>query len=122
VILADTTVWVDHLRNAEPTVSDLLRAEELVMHSSVLGEILLGNFRNRQAVAHALGEIPKVARASDEDVIRLIERHQLYGTGVGFVDAHLVATCLLTRGTYLWTRDRKLAAVADRLGVSAETA
>lgn len=119
MILLDTTIWVDHLRNSDPTVVSMLQAQAIVMHSAVLGEILLGNFRDRRAVFSALKEVPRIQGATDDDVIRLLDLHQLFGSGVGFVDAHLVAACLLTGKTYLWTRDRRLEAVASRLGISA---
>jgi predicted nucleic acid-binding protein len=119
MILLDSAVWVDHLRQPDPAVSNLLRAEEIVMHSAVLGEVLLGNFRDRGAVFRALSQLPTIESAPDSDVIRLIELHHLFGSGVGFVDVHLLAACLLNQATYLWTTDRRLMDAAKRLGVDA---
>ena len=122
MILIDTAIWVDHLSHANPTVLNLLAREEVLMHPFVLGEIALGFLGQRDLILTRLGKLPFAETADDNEVINLIKTRQMYGTDIGFVDAHLVASCLLTAGTYLWTRDRRLAAVAERLGVDATTA
>jgi predicted nucleic acid-binding protein len=120
LILADTSIWVDHLHRGDARMADLLDDEQILMHPLVLGEIALGNLRNRAEIMDRLGQMPSAARADDEEVVTLIERHKLFGTGIGLVDAHLLASTLVTRETRLWTRDRRLREVAEKLGIAAE--
>ena len=117
MILADTSVWVDHLHGGDARMAALLEAEEIVMHPYVLGEVALGSLRNRAAILGDLRALPGAAVAGDEEVLALIERHRLFGTGIGLVDAHLLASTLLTPETRLWTRDRRLREAAERLGI-----
>lgn len=121
MILIDTSIWIDHINHGEKAVGELMEAEEALMHPFVIGEIALGTLRARDRTLRELGRLPLTYPVDDNDVIEMIVGHQLHGVGIGYVDAHLVASCLLARDTYLWTRDRRLAAVAGRLGVDAET-
>ncbi len=100
----------------------LLEAEEVVMHPYVLGEIALGSLRNRAAILEDLQALPAAAVAADEEVLALIERHRLFATGIGLVDAHLLASTLLTPKTKLWTRDRRLKEAAERLAIAGAAA
>jgi hypothetical protein len=43
----------------------------------------------------------------------------LSGLGIGYVDAHLLASVKLTDDARLWTRDGRLAAAAARLDLAA---
>lgn len=117
--LIDTSVWVDHIRAAEPEVVATLRARRALMHPFVLGEIALGNLAERERTLTRLAALRRPALADDGMVFELIDRERLYGSGVGYVDAHLLASTLLTPQARLWTRDRRLAAAAERLGVAA---
>lgn len=119
MILADTSVWADHLRSAEPALSELLRDGKIAMHPFVLGEIALGYIRKRQEWLVALSELPTVHVADPEEVLQLIERQKLIAAGVGYVDVHLLATTMVSRDYLLWTRDKRLAEIAARLGVAA---
>lgn len=119
MILADTSLWVDHLsRGGVPKMAALLDAEEISMHPFVLGEIALGSLRNRTAILRDLADLPQVTKAEDKEVLALVERNELFGTGLGWVDAHLLASTLLTPETRLWTRDRRLKEAAERLGIA----
>lgn len=117
MIVVDASIWIDHLHKTEPQLEKLLMLEHALMHPHVLGEIALGSIKNRQVVlAHLLHlKVPWVAE--EGHVLTLIEENQLAATGIGYTDAHLLASAILTSGSRLWTRDRKLAAQAERLGV-----
>jgi predicted nucleic acid-binding protein len=122
VILADSNIWIDHLNHGEPAIPALLAADEMLMHPFVIGELALGMLRNRDRVLRELGQLRFAVPADDNEVINLIVSKGLPGSGIGYVDAHLLASCLLTTRTYLWTRDRRLAVVAGRLGIDATAA
>ena len=117
MILVDTSVWIDHLRVSDLALIRLLRQGEVLVHSFVIGELALGNLRARAEVLEALGRMPQAVRATDDEVMAFIEAHALQGLGVGYVDAHLLASARLTSNTKFWTRDRRLAGVAERIGV-----
>lgn len=118
MILVDTSVWVDHLRVRSERLIALLNSGEVLGHPFVMGELALDNLRGRDIFLSALGALPQVVVASDEEVLHLIDRQTLFGRGIGYVDAHLLAATRLT-GTRLWTRDRRLQAVATQLGLAA---
>ena len=120
MILADTSVWIDHLRQGEPRLVENLNAGRVRVHPFVIGELALGSLRQREVVLGALKELPHVEVATDEEVLAFIEGERLFGLGIGFVDAHLLAAVKLTPGARLWTRDRRLATVADRLGLGTD--
>ena len=119
-LLADSSVWIDHLRKPDEFLSFALRRRRVVVHPFVLGEVALGSIAERAQVLQALAALPQARRAEDAEVLDLIERRRLHGAGIGWVDAHLLAAALLTPETRLWTRDRRLRALAGRLGVAAE--
>ena len=118
MILVDTSVWVDHLRGNDPQLTALLHRAEVLMHPFVLGEIACGNLSTRGSVLALLRQLPTAAVASGEEVLGFIERHDLHGQGVGYVDVHLLASVALRPGTRLWTRDSRLRGAAQRLGCS----
>ena len=118
MILADSSVWIDHLGRGDPILASLLDAEQVVMHAYVLGEIALGSLRDRQRVFRELHKLPATPLVRPDELLLLIDRRPLHGTGIGYVDAHLLASTLLAPGTRLWTRDKRLRAAAERLGVA----
>jgi predicted nucleic acid-binding protein len=119
VILVDSSVWVDHLRDGDETLARLLDDGRVIAHPFVVGELALGNLRQRELILTALQDLPQAVVASDIEALRFINQQALYGLGIGYVDAHLLASARLTAGGSLWTRDKRLQAVADRLGVAA---
>ena len=119
MILVDTSVWVQHLRSASAILTELLGDGEVFGHPFVIGELALGNLRQRNAFLSDLGDLPQATSASHGEVLQFIEREALYGRGIGYVDAHLLAAVRLTAGSKLWTRDRRLQAVAAQLGLAA---
>ena len=118
MILVDTSVWVEHLRSASAILSALLDNGGVLGHPFVLGELALGNLRQRDDILRALRRLPQATSASHLEVLQFIDREALYGRGIGYVDAHLLAAARLTAGSKLWTRDRRLQTVAGQLGLA----
>lgn len=116
MILVDTSVWVDHLRADDPALRGLLEARLVLAHPFVTGEIALGQLRQRATVLAALGNLSRAVVATEAEVMRLIEAAGLAGSGIGYLDAHLLAAARLSTAR-LFTRDRRLAAAAARLGI-----
>ena len=119
MILADTSVWVDHLRTGDERLAGLLTGGEVVCHPFVIAELALGNLPRRGEILALLGRLPQAVAASDAEVVGFVEAHRLWGQGIGLVDAHLLAATALTPDTRLWTRDRRLGAAAKALGTAA---
>ena len=93
MILVDTSVWIDHLRKGDRGLAALLTASGVLMHPFVIGELACGNLRKRDEVLALLKDLPRVAVASDDEVLFFIERNALMGRGLGYVDVHLLAAC-----------------------------
>lgn len=117
MVLVDTSVWVDHLRSGVPLLSELLARDLAASHDFVVGEIACGNLRNREEVLSLLSWLPKCEPATHQEVLIFIDRHRLMGRGTGYVDACLLAAAMLA-GARIWTRDRRLAAIAEELSCS----
>lgn len=117
MVLIDSSVWVDHLRGSEPTVVRLLESARVLVHPFVIGELALGGLRQSLALG-LLRDLPQATVADAEEVLGFIQRYALAGSGVGYVDAHLLASVFLTPGARLWTRDKRLASAAEKLGVN----
>lgn len=120
--LVDTSVWVDHLRGGDAALVALLEQSAVVMHPFVVGELACGSLQDRSAVLGLLRGLPAAVMATDDEVLHCIEHHALHGRGIGYVDAHLLASVLLTPGASLWTRDRRLRQLADGLGCTWQAA
>jgi len=119
VILVDTSVWVDHLRAADERLSALLDAGEVLCHPFVIGELALRNLQPRGDILRDLRDLPQGVVAENENVLELIERQALFGRGIGYVDAHLLAAVRLTMDAKLWTSDKRLQYVATELSLAA---
>jgi predicted nucleic acid-binding protein len=119
MILVDTSIWIDHLRASDERMTRLLLAGQVLAHPFVIGELALGKLRNRDVVLGALQDMPQAALASEPEVLRCIEMKGLFGSGIGYIDAHLLAAVLLTAGSSLWTRDKRLLATSAQLGIAA---
>ena len=117
MILADTSVWVRHLRQGDEELAELLRADRVACHLFVIGELACGNIRNRAELLTLLSALPLLPRVEDSEALEFIDRHRLMARGLGLIDIHLLASCALA-GMGLWTRDKKLAQAAHRAGVS----
>ncbi len=112
MVLVDTSVWIDHLRMGDAKLADLLQAGFVCSHPMILGELACGNLKNRSEVLNLLSNLNPTIEANHDEVLQVIERYNLMGKGIGFVDAHLLAACMLTGETKLWTRDKRLASIA----------
>ena len=119
MILVDTSVWIEHLRSASAILTELLGDGQVLVHPFVLGELALGSLRQRDVFLSDLRDLPQAIVASDGEVLSLIDRRTLFGRGIGYVDAHLLAAARLTAGSKLWTHDRRLQAVAVQLDLAA---
>lgn len=119
MILIDTSIWVNHLRSGDETVAALLGERNVLMHPFVVGELAVGNLLPRELVLSRLRALPEARIARHDEVLDFLERHQLFGVGIGYVDVHLLVSTQLTPGSTLWTRDRRLSAAASRLGLAA---
>lgn len=117
MILVDTSVWVDHLRAGEPRLADALNAGSVCVHPLIIGELACGSLRNRVEVLSLLSKLPIVPVATDREALGFIERKRLMGRGIGYIDVHLLASAALSATARLWTRDRRLAAVAGELNL-----
>lgn len=117
MILADTSIWVDHLRNRNAEMESRLNAGQIVMHPFIVAEIALGSLRNRQQRLADMEALLEVDVAQLHEVRHMIEVQSLYSRGIGHTDACLIASCLLTPGTQLWTRDTAMEGVARSLGI-----
>lgn len=116
MILADTSVWIDHFRRGNPTLGALLAKGRIVCHPFIVGELALANLRNRAEILTHLKRLPQLLVASHDEVLAFVERRRLSGLGIGWVDVHLLAAVLLA-GARLWALDARLARVARRVRV-----
>ena len=120
MILVDTSVWVDHLRAGAPALAVALEQGAVLTHPFVVGELACGNLKNRSEVLQLLGDLPGALMATDAEALDFIERRALMGRGIGYIDVHLLASVVLAGSARLWTRDQRLAAVADDLKLAYE--
>ncbi|HTJ57821.1 MAG TPA: PIN domain-containing protein [Devosiaceae bacterium] len=120
MILADTSIWVDHLRGRETPLIGLLATGQVMVHPFVVGEIALGHLPRRAETIDSLKLLPTSIVAQHEEVLEFLDRHALHGAGIGWVDAHLAASTRLTNRLQLWSRDRRLAGVARALDIAAD--
>jgi predicted nucleic acid-binding protein len=119
VILADTSVWIEYFRADDAEMRALLGNEQILMHPFVIAELALGSLHDRSKTLARLDRLPRVQVAQLDEVRRMIEVHSLYSKGIGLIDAHLVASCLVMQDVQLWTHDSRLGGVARALGVMA---
>ncbi|HEX5972968.1 MAG TPA: PIN domain-containing protein [Gemmatimonadaceae bacterium] len=117
-ILADTSVWVDHLRSGNAALEAALENGDVITHPFVIGELACGNLRDRRVLLGLLDALPSAPVATSAEALGFIE-HRLMGRGIGYVDVHLLASALLAGDARLWTLDRRLAAIASALKLAA---
>ena len=120
MILVDTSVWIDHLRRGSSALGEALEREEVMTHPFVIGELACGNLKNRREVLDLLAALPSTVVASDEETLHFIEQRRLMGRGLGWVDVHLLASVMMTEAAQLWTRDKRLGAIAAELRIGLE--
>ncbi len=117
IVLADTSVWIQHFRHGEPRLADCLSQGFVLMHPFVAGELACGNLKNRAAVLSDLHELPQANPASNAEVLRFVEDRRLWALGLGWIDVHLLASAVLSN-CELWTLDKRLARAARQLGLT----
>ena len=115
MILADTSVWIDHLRHGNRELIRHLEAGDVACHPFVIGELACGRLHPRAEILSLLERLPAVPAASHDEVMAFIDARRLAGAGLGLIDVHLLASAMLGR-VRLWTLDRKLAATAAAIG------
>lgn len=119
MVLVDSSVWVSFLQSGgEASLVKLLDLNEVLVHDMVLGEVAMGSDQQRKKAFAFLSLLPSMRVADHDEVMQLVDKHQLYGQGVGYVDAHLLTAAVLQPGTLLWTRDKPLGRAADILGIA----
>lgn len=119
MILVDTSVWVDHLQRGNAQLAEQLGKGQVLAHPFVMGELALGSLQQRAKVLNAMQNLPMADVASSDEVLTFIGTHALHGMGIGYVDAHLLASSRLTPAARLWTLDKRLQAAAHQMGLSA---
>ena len=117
MILADTSVWVDHLRSENREMRNQLAQGGIVIHPLVIAELALGSLRDRSRTLALLDMLPQVKVAQLDEVRLMIESRRLYSLGIGLIDAELIASIFINSPTLLWTQDKPLRRVADALGI-----
>ena len=120
MILVDTSVWIDHLNKEVAPLVEALETEDVLIHPFIIGELACGEIRKRHEFLDLLSTLPSSAIATDDDVLLFIENHRLMGKGIGYIDAHLLASVTLTDATRLWTRDKRLVTIAEQLRLGFE--
>jgi predicted nucleic acid-binding protein len=115
--LVDTSVWVDHLRHENGTLVDLLRNDQVTCHSFVVGELACGYLRNRHEILSLLAALPQADVVEHDEALAFLASHGLPGTGLGWIDVHVLASAVLA-GATLWTLDASLRRAAHKLHVA----
>ena len=116
MVLVDTSVWIEHLRDGDPRLQSLLDEGEVVCHPCIIGELACGHIVNRKPILAFLRSLPQTEVANQEEVMALIEAHQLMGKGLGYIDIHLLSSARLSM-IPLWTKDVPLKKAAAELDV-----
>ena len=114
--LVDTSVWVDHLRKGNPTLTQLLNGNEVAIHPFIIGELACGGLKNRSEILGLLNELPSAIVADNNEVLQFIERNHLYGKGLGWIDVHIMASALLSKANVL-TLDKRFGRTVEKLNI-----
>jgi hypothetical protein len=117
MILVDASLWVDHFRVANRSLQSLLESGLVLIHPYIFGELSLGSFRERNTILGHLNDLPKVTVAQETDILNFIESKNLFGRGIGYIDAHLLVSAILA-SVPLWTKDKNLRQVAEKLEIA----
>ncbi|KKA12810.1 ribonuclease [Sinorhizobium meliloti] len=121
MILADTSIWIDHFRHTDAELRRIIEDDRLLCHPAVIGELALGSLRERSNVIAFLMAQREALVATHQEVMMMIDRHAIFSMGIGYTDAHLLASVLLDQRMALWTRDKRLQAAAEKAGASLHT-
>lgn len=118
MILVDASIWIDHLHRPEATLVEALGSSHVAQHPMIIGELALGSITDRAVVLDLMNHLPRVQQATHDEVMGFVDERGLYGQGLSLVDAHLLAAVILTPGTWLWTRDKRLRHAAATMGIA----
>ena len=118
MILVDSSIWIDYLRSGDVILAHLLEEGSVLTHPFVLGELALGNLRHREQILDNLLALPGIIPATNDEVMHFINASRLYGKGIGFVDAHLLASVRIAPGSRIWTRNKHLDALARQMNIA----
>lgn len=121
MVLVDTSVWVDYLRDGDEVLAQLLTQGQVCIHPMVIGELACGRLQNREQLMALWQNLPAPVEAGHQEAMFLLESRSLMGKGIGYVDLHLLAACLLSGDITLWTRDKRLMQVSESLEVAFST-
>lgn len=116
MILADSSIWISHFHGKEKNLSPLLPKKQVLVHPFVIGELALGQVKNRNQVLNDLKLFPLATLANDDEVLDLVEKRKLFGKGLSWIDSHLLLSALLSNAE-LWTGDKTLISAAHLCGV-----
>lgn len=119
MILADTSIWIDHLRSGNKELRKLLNQGQILIHPFIIAELALGSLHERARTLALLDRLPQVRTAQLSEVRMTIESRRLHNLGIGLTDAHLIASVFINPPTLLWTRDKRLRKAAEGLGIHA---
>ena len=122
MILADTSIWIDHLRSGNKELSNRLDQGQIAIHPFIIAELALESLQDRTRTLALLDLLPQVRVAQMSEVRLMIEARHLYSLGIGLTDAHLIASVFLSPSTLLWTRDKPLRKAAEGLRIHADLA
>lgn len=122
MILADTSIWIDHFRSRNHEMRRHLSLGNIVIHPLIIAELALGTLRERARTLALLDLLPQVRVAQLNEVRQMIEARRLYNLGLGVTDAHLIASMFINSSTLLWTRDKRLRKAAEALRIHANLA
>jgi len=117
MVIVDTSIWVDHLREGSLHLEKLLLNAEVMCHPFIIGELACSNIKNRNELLSLIQTLPMAPTVTLDELLYFIDRNKLMGVGIGFVDAHLLASAQLS-GTPLWTSDKRLSSAAIGLNVA----
>lgn len=116
MILVDTSIWIDHFNKKDARLITLLEENSVLVHPFIIGELACGNIKNRNEILELLDALPKISTVGFGEILFFINQHQLYGKGLGYIDVHLIASCIMDDAK-LYTRDKKLFRIAKEFNI-----
>ena len=119
MVLVDTSVWIRFLANRAPFAAELdrlLETEEAAGHDLVYGELLIGDPGGRRQLLNSYDLMYRLPAVSHADVASFVRARKLHGRGIGWIDAHLLASTVVA-DALVWTADEHLARLAGKLGI-----
>jgi predicted nucleic acid-binding protein len=117
MVLIDTSVWIDHFNHSDTNLVVLLNENEAATHPFVIGELACGNLKNRKLIFSLLNALPSIQEISKDEFYLFLDQHRLFGTGLSYIDIHLLASALISNCS-IYTRDKILLASAIKLKIA----